>query len=717
MTCDQLTDEEFMLHAFFMGAFAKRRLGAVMVGLLILVACENRPMTFRERPRGPSDRDDGPVGEGSRDREHSDSDDLNGAGGSAPRRTMEVSFPSHDVNNAAVDFVLQNEFVEQALTLERQYISQREEFTQLIRPRAEERFLQGFPDTSAREEFTQNGERVLDILLVVDNSASMAEEQQNLSTKIMPLLSSITQTNWRIGVVTTDPADTCLRALITKDDADAGEKFRRAVQAGIKGSGNERGILVAERSITGKCGLNNDWLRPNSTLAILIVSDEDNCSNGGDCGGADYTYASYLTNAMGRDRVLGSTARAYGLIRHPSQSRAECSTAEQSAAIYAEVINATGGTWGSICDEDYSTTLNAISNDIAVTLGTKFALRSQPKAASVVVKVNGGVIHDYKVVGNVVEFDLAPVEGAQIEISYMIPGKPMRQEFVLQETPAAWDTQVSVNGQVAAPSEYTIDLARKTVRFHAMPARNADITVSYIRDLPLTKEFKLQSSYKAGSLLVSVNGQVTADFNANEQTGVVDFFTAPRDGANIAFAYLKPGKALLSYPLAVPAEVENTLVVLDAQTQEEIGASYNNGVLSIDAGDFNEGRVLAVRYANPRRDQFTVELPQDPIPGTIELHDAHQICRDDLVVNGRVVDASGCGFRADIDAISAFYDYVTASHQNFTLRLDGWDEKRPGQWEIFVDGAVYNDWQRAGQTVVFNNPLPIGSRVTIRVTY
>lgn len=703
------------MHALFARAFAKRRLTTVMVGLLLLAACENRPMTFRERPRGVSDRDDWQVGDGQGDREHSDSDDLNGRNG--PRRAMEVSFASHDVNNAAVDFVLQNEFVEQALTLERQYVAQREEVTQMIRPRAEERFLQGYPDTDEREEFMQNGERLLDILVVVDNSASMEEEQKNLSTKIIPLLSHITQTDWRIGVVTTDPADTCLRALITKNDANAEDKFRRAIQAGIKGSGNERGILTAERAITQKCGLNSDWLRPNSALAVLIVSDEDNCSNGSDCGNADYTHARYLTDAMAQDRVLGSTARAYGLIYHPSQSPSECGTAANKAPIYAEVIGATGGTWGSICDDDYSTTLSAISKDIAVTLSKKFALRKQPRAASVVVKVNGTTVNDYKVIGNVVEFDRAPVEGAQIEIAYTIPGQPMRQEFILQETPAAWDAQVSVAGQVVAPSEYTLDAARKTIRFNTMPAQNTEVVVSYIRDLPLTRTFKLQSGYKSGSLVVSVNGQATIAFQADEKTGVVEFILPPHDGAKISFGYLKSGKEILSYPFAIPADVENTVIVFDAQTQEEIIASYRNGILSIDASEFSEGRILAVRYANPRRDQFVVELPQDPVPGSVELHDGNQICRDALIVSGRSVDARGCGFRADIASVSAFYDYVAASHQSFTLRLDGWDEKRPGVWEVFLDGAAFGEWHREGQTIFFDKTLPIGSRISIRVTY
>lgn len=703
-----------MQYAFFNTAFAKKPLLWVVIGLFVLAACEERPMTFRERPRWP-DRDDWGIGQG--DREHSDHPGSGDAHGSPGARSLEVSFASHDIEQAAVDFALHNEFVEQGLTLQRQYTSQNETFAQTVRPRVEERFEQGYADYAESEAFDQNGDRLLDILVVVDNSGSMKEEQKNLSTKIMPLLSSVTQTDWRIAVVTTDPADTCLRGLITKGDANASDKFSKAVQAGTSGSGNERGVLVAERAINGKCTLNKDWLRPHSTLAVLIVSDEDNCSNGADCAGSDYADASYLINAMARGRVLGSTARAYGLIHHPSQSRSECSTAENSAPIYAQVIDATQGTWGSICDDDYSATLNAISKDIAVTLGKKFALRRQPKAASVEVKVNGAVVHDYKVVANVIEFNTAPAEGAHIEVNYLVPGQTVRQEFALKEAPAAWDAVVSVDGQVLSPSDYVIDPAKKLLRFNHVPADRAEVVISYIRDLPLNKQFKLQSAYKAGSLTATINGQVTRDFTANETTGMVEFFTAPHDGAKIAFAYLKAGKPILTYPFSIPAGVENTLEVVDAQTQEDIAVTYRAGTLQVDAAEFTEGRILVVRYMNPRRDQFTVELPQDPISDSVELRDTYQVCRDELVVNGRTVDASACGFRADISAVAAYYDYIAASHQSFTLRLDGWDAKRPGQWVVLLDGVVYTDWQRQDQTIYFNNPLPIGSRITIRVNY
>lgn len=685
-------------------SFARKPLLWAAIGLLGLLACNERPMAFRERVR---------VGEG--DLEHGDADGIGAKG--RPPRALEVSFASHDIEQTAVDFALNNEFVEQGITLQRQYISQNETFTQVVRPRVEERFEQGYADFSDRETFEQNGERLLDILVVVDNSGSMKEEQANLATKIMPLLSSVTQTDWRIAVVTTDPADTCVRALVHKSDADAAAKFSKAVQAGVSGSGNERGVLVAERAISGSCERENNWLRPNSTLAVLIVSDEDNCSNGADCAGADYAKASFLTDAMARGRVLGSTARAYGLIHHPSQNRSACSTAENSAPIYAQVIDATQGTWGSICDSDYSATLNAISQDIAVTLGKKFALRRQPKASSVEVKVNGSVVSDYKIVGNVVEFNAAPADGARIEVSYVVPGKPVVREFALKETPAVWDAVVHVDGRILPASDFTMDAANGVIRFHNAPADRAEIVVSYIRDLPLNKQFKLQSGYKSGSLLVTLNGQASQDFSADAATGVVTFHAPPRDGARIAFTYLKAGAPVLVYPLMIPAGVEDTLEVVDAQTQEDITATYRAGALSVNASEFVEGRVLAVRFMNPRRDQFIIDLPQDPVPGSVELRDVYQVCRDELVVVGRRVDASGCGFRPDIASVAAYYDYVAASHQSFTLGLAGWDEKRPGRWLVLLDGEVFNDWHREGQTVFFDSPLPVGSRITIRVNY
>ena len=214
--------------------------------------------------------------------------------------------------------------------------------------------------SSSSEEMTN----MVDILVVVDNSGSMAEEQANLSTKLQPLLRHIQDSDWQIGIATTDPEDSCLHSLISGTDSDPAGRFEVAItEVGTSGSSNERGIQQAVRALNGECG---NWVREGSALGVLIISDEDNCSDATQCDDDPWSQGSYLSDYMSAIREIVITARIYGLIWHPSMSQGECPSGFNQGHTYADLIATTGGRWGSICDDDYTAILEEISRDLAV---------------------------------------------------------------------------------------------------------------------------------------------------------------------------------------------------------------------------------------------------------------------------------------------------------------------------------------------------------------
>ena len=99
---------------------------------------------------------------------------------------------------------------------------------------------------------------VLDLLLVVDNSASMQKEQENLSGKLGALLSSIDELDWQIGVISTDNNKNCEMSLIRSSDANKDALFKKAVSLGTNGSGAEQGI---RRAVVGLKCVTSPWLR------------------------------------------------------------------------------------------------------------------------------------------------------------------------------------------------------------------------------------------------------------------------------------------------------------------------------------------------------------------------------------------------------------------------------------------------------------------------
>ena len=126
------------------------------------------------------------------------------------------------------------------------------------------RKLPPIPPATELETFFQEREDAVDILLVVDNSCSMEDEQNELANNFEAFVQFIEQveTDYHIGVVTTDvdgdPFDWfgvpgALEGephFITSETPDAATVFRNAVRVGTGGSGFERGFEAARLALS-----------------------------------------------------------------------------------------------------------------------------------------------------------------------------------------------------------------------------------------------------------------------------------------------------------------------------------------------------------------------------------------------------------------------------------------------------------------------------------
>ena len=106
----------------------------------------------------------------------------------------------------------------------------RAEFRQAVRSNIVDSFVQGHDGAVRTETFAVSRAGLLDILVVVDNSTSMEEEQANLSQKLAALTSAIDDTNWQLGVI--NMSSPCLRLgrVIRRNDADRDHMPPVAVQ-------------------------------------------------------------------------------------------------------------------------------------------------------------------------------------------------------------------------------------------------------------------------------------------------------------------------------------------------------------------------------------------------------------------------------------------------------------------------------------------------------
>lgn len=629
------------------------------------------------------------------------------------------SYQAGTVKNGEKTFSIDALLEESRYVMSAELMDAAQSFNQINRTTLTEMFKQGTEAKDAADSFMQNAYNgVLDVLVVIDNSGSMSQEQANLSTKLAPLLSEVDGSDWQIGVVTTDNG--CLRDLIKKGDANANADFAAAVNAGISGSGNEQGIRYAVEGLTDGCQAQS-WLRPNSTVAVLIVSDEDNCStNGAGCGSNPWNSESYLMNHLASIRVPGANARVYGIFWHPSQDSNACSTGAYQATQYAKIVADTKGTWGSICDADYTSTLSQISKDISVILKTQFVLSHIPEPNTIEVKVDGQVMATgYAVSGNVITFNSAPMEGSTVSITYKYGYQPILKEFVLSTSAVSYNMDVQVNG--VSTTAFTFNSGSNSIEFPDYPAENADIKVTFKKNEPLLKDFTINSDLIENSVSVKVNGKalIASEFSYDSAAKKVSLATAPYDGSTILVSFKSIGSKTLNYPYAW-GEAQQAIEVYDLDTKAPIAASYSNGDVLIDNGEFEYGRRFAVKDPNASGiTDYTVKLPVAPLASTLVVKFQNGECRppDKVKIVGLAIDLEECEFGSSVDNGNITYSYVSSIQNTFELDPSFFEMEHKAEiWRVWIDGQLITDYTVDGNKVTINAKLNYLNKVEIKVS-
>ncbi|MFH1468711.1 MAG: hypothetical protein ABIO70_30250 [Pseudomonadota bacterium] len=224
------------------------------------------------------------------------------------------------------------------------------------------------------DTFFQEPPSDVDILWVIDNSPSMAQEQEEVGRRFAEFIGHLEGTNidFHLGIVTTDmDEDNPDAAHLIGDppviDADVPgyqEVFNARVQVGIDGSDQERGLEAAYQALTEPVvsDANAGFLRREATLSIIFVSDENDCSDRGALpsgadGAACYTDAGLL--APIRDfvedyRALKDDPSAVIASAIVGPDINEGCVDSVPGTRYRSVAENTGGIEGNICDEDFT---------------------------------------------------------------------------------------------------------------------------------------------------------------------------------------------------------------------------------------------------------------------------------------------------------------------------------------------------------------------------
>lgn len=291
------------------------------------------------------------------------------------------------------------------------------------------------------ESFTLANKGIIDILMVIDDSDSM----QNVHTKLkdlvngndLQLLNGVEHSSWQLALADIRAAG-CLRAVVDKNNVANYLKFLQDIgnADANRESKHERAIYKANKvlDLNNNCrqagALGVDWLRQKSTLAVIVVTDEDHqCyrPNKPDSTGDNNTFhcdniqkikdkftqlttkgkVSWLklygimdeTNTCGAMRndknIDASRRRCYA--RRADMSRCTftnpCALRNNNHKLNSANFAELGFDIKDIFRHDYAGIFSEIMSDIEAELQDRFLLKARPKENSLTVEIDGKEVH------------------------------------------------------------------------------------------------------------------------------------------------------------------------------------------------------------------------------------------------------------------------------------------------------------------------------------
>ena len=289
--------------------------------------------------------------------------------------------------------------------------------------------------------FKQDLKPKADLLLVVDNSCSMNDEQASLAANFSSFIqyATLQQVDWQIGVTTTDNepggeqgrlvGDGSNPKILTPSTPDVANKFKVKVNLGTFGSGMEKGFEPALRALTAPLsGTDNaGFVRPDANLAVLVISDEEEQSPQS----PSYYLSSFL-NIKGFKRANQFTFNAIAGFIQPVPTG--CNYTYDVSDRYRGLVISSGGVKENICTPDWAKALEQLGKT-AFGYRSTFFLNAVPDLGGgkvISVTVDGTLLPElsaqgvrawtYDPVANALSFEPAavPTAGQTLAITYTV---------------------------------------------------------------------------------------------------------------------------------------------------------------------------------------------------------------------------------------------------------------------------------------------------------
>ena len=262
------------------------------------------------------------------------------------------------------------------------------------------------------EQFEQDGMVGSDILFVIDNSGSMCGNQTQLANNFDTFVNILSASgyDYQIAFITTDDSRFQGPIITPMTPDPVAEAMTQISSIGCHGSALEKGMdkSMAATGMGGDAGPGSEFLRTDAKLVVIYLSDEDDVST--------------TTPAQMYTRLLSLKSSSALVVAHAVAGDVPggCTSngGAQAGHDYYDLVGLTGGTYLSICAEDWGTPMEELARESLAR--SVFYLSEKPIATSISVEVDGVISVDwtYDAAINAIVFSVIPPDGATIDIMY-----------------------------------------------------------------------------------------------------------------------------------------------------------------------------------------------------------------------------------------------------------------------------------------------------------
>ena len=636
----------------------------------------------------------------------------------------------------------------------------------------------GSSGTSRTETFTPSTDKgLLDLLLVIDDSKSMQDEHEHLKGDLASLLNDIDNSNWQINIIDVDDRQMCDHTIVTSNSQSAYDTKLVALKNKAQSNPNvhERTLKKAQAAlgITNSCA---QWLRADSTLAVVLITDEDHqCTNSSasDNRGDDNSFYcdTEVSDFISSFRALRTNTGLYGIFNN----KTTCASARSSA--YSQCFRYNENNVGSnIClftnpcyrdadgshkwrsgnylaeqskfdmisyvhgtEAQFKAILTSIAANVKDKLQDQFTLAEETDSgAAVTVAVDGTTqTSGYTLSGKLLTFTQAVSSSSTISVTYVPKGgvKTFVSDIVVSSQADMSTVQVTVAGStLTKDTHYTI--SGSTVTISNVKTNFPAGTVATIRwqkkqsHDPKQKEFRFGGSDEVVAGTVSIAGYAASsyDFYTNPNRVVFKSNQEPAYGAQLNVSYEHYSRDKLSYPLNYSGTYPITSISCS------VSCSHSGNSVTFSSGDFTRGNSVTVTLTVQGLQSDRRPVPQHYVPDSLQLALAGTTCTaEQLVIKSSelmlvTTDAqdNGCQMLADLnnninqDLTFSYLAYTPK--QEVEVSLDGLLEYagyKAEIWEVYVAGQkkeAGKDYTVSGRKITFKDNYPIDTKGKIKIS-